>query len=454
MASHRSIGRAFLVYALLGLVIFGCSLVIKIGAAELHHVSRSDRLNGWKTLRDFENLYRPHRDSVVEILEDGDQVSLGTVVSEDGFIVTKASEFGQLLEVQLFDYRKYVPELVSVDEENDFALLKIDAEGLHAVQWADSSICQMGQWVISPHEDESQVRVGVISTHTREVPKQFGALGVVSVNANDYLTKNDLKDLNKLADILNEGNRPIDRWIRNEVSDATGAALEKDMTNPFHRSTLEDALLSDLNFFVFEKTLYSQERFEGIELRAETRTLISEQSPRRMRSVLNRMLLADAYPGLITHGNSGARILEVVSESAAEKADLKSGDVILSIDSSNVNGSIDLTRLVRQHTAGETIFISILRNGEEMKKRVSLGFFDSTFPDQDVNIALSGDISNRRTGFQEIIQHDSPLPPKAMGGPLFNLEGRAIGINIARYDRVATFALPSALVQTLINKLK
>jgi S1-C subfamily serine protease len=120
--------------------------------------------------------------SVVEILDnDGKQVGLGTVVSEDGFIVTKASEFGHLLEVRLFDYSKHVPEQVSVDEANDLALLKIRSSGLRPVDWADSADSQMGQWVMSPYEDETQVRVGVISTFTRQLPKQFGALGVVTV---------------------------------------------------------------------------------------------------------------------------------------------------------------------------------------------------------------------------------------------------------------------------------
>ncbi|MBT5927590.1 MAG: PDZ domain-containing protein, partial [Verrucomicrobia bacterium] len=138
----------------------------------------------------------------------------------------------------------------------------------------------------------------------------------------------------------------------------------------------------------------------------------------------------------------------------ADKAGLNAGDLILSLESSDVNGSTDLTRQVKQHKAGDTIRLTGTRGSEEWEKQVTLGYFDSTFPDQDVNIALSGEISDRRTGFDEVIQHDIPLPPKAMGGPLVTLDGKVIGINIARYDRVATFALPSSLVKTLIEKLK
>ena len=63
-------------------------------------------------------------------------------------------------------------------------------------------------------------------------------------------------------------------------------------------------------------------------------------------------------------------------------------------------------------------------------------------------VALSGNYANggvsiRTDNFQEIIQHDIPLGPADMGGPLLNLLGQAVGINIARVDRVTTFALPT-----------
>ncbi len=44
-----------------------------------------------------------------------------------------------------------------------------------------------------------------------------------------------------------------------------------------------------------------------------------------------------------------------------------------------------------------------------------------------------------------MLQHDLPLSPIDMGSPLLDLEGHVIGINIARVDRVTTFALPSEI---------
>jgi S1-C subfamily serine protease len=441
----------FLLLAMGGSFVFSPTDTV---AADFDYLSRSDRLNGWKTLEDFNDLFRSQRASVVEILDNGKQVGLGTIVSKDGLIVTKASEFGHLLEVRLFDYSKHIPELVSVDEVNDLALLKIGANELQPVEWADSANIQMGQWVISPHEDKTQVRIGVVSTLPREVPKQFGALGVVSVGGADYISESDLLDLRALIKRLHQGTRPIDLWLKNEISDGSIPALMKDGDDPSHQAVWLDTFLRNLNTLISRRNLYSVDRFEGVRLSPKTKIAIQDRGNRIGRPVFNRMLLVDSYPENIKPGMPGALIVEVVKDSAAENSDLEPGDVILAIDSDDVGGSQDLTRLVRNHGPGETIILSIFRDDKQLNKVVTLGYFDSTFPGEDVNIALSGEISDRRRGFQEIIQHDMPLPPKAMGGPLLTFDGKVIGINIARFDRVATFALPSSLVQTLIDELK
>lgn len=62
--------------------------------------------------------------------------------------------------------------------------------------------------------------------------------------------------------------------------------------------------------------------------------------------------------------------------------------------------------------------------------------------------------SGRLTGFPVVIQHDSPLYPEQCGGPLLNLDGEAIGVNIARFGRVESFALPADEVEGVIAKLK
>ena len=63
-------------------------------------------------------------------------------------------------------------------------------------------------------------------------------------------------------------------------------------------------------------------------------------------------------------------------------------------------------------------------------------------------------MSNRRWGFPSVIQHDTVLRPSDCGGPVVDLDGYAVGINIARAGRVASYALPVEVVNPLLKDLQ
>ena len=67
---------------------------------------------------------------------------------------------------------------------------------------------------------------------------------------------------------------------------------------------------------------------------------------------------------------------------------------------------------------------------------------------------MVGEVSLRAEGFEQVIEHDTVLHPWLCGGPLVNLDGKAIGLNIARAGRVTTYALPAQLVQRIGEDLK
>src|SRR5439155_21464335 len=66
---------------------------------------------------------------------------------------------------------------------------------------------------------------------------------------------------------------------------------------------------------------------------------------------------------------------------------------------------------------------------------------------------MGSDLSNRRGGFPFILQHDTVLKPKDCGGPLVDLDGKVVGINIARAGRTESYAIPSEKVQALLEDL-
>ena len=432
--------------------------VVHLGhAADSSYLDRADRVNGWSTRSVFEPLYQKHRASVVEILEDGHQIALGTVVSEDGFIVTKASEFGMALEVRDAANQTYVPEFISVDPKNDLALLKIKADGMKPVQWSDDATPSMGQWMISPHEDETQVRVGVVSATQRAIPKKPGALGVELMNAIDVLRLRSFKDFNEFRSKVDQQKRPVDQFLAERLSLDDS---DQDSGEGENQDSPDVRVLELLNDWIFRKRFVREEQLEGIRLSKPTEELLAKEASQEeedrfsYRSVLNLMILEDAFPELIIPQLKGGLITGVRPDSGAEKAGVLLEDVVVAVNGQKVMTSSDIIQIVQQHGPGEKLKLQIHRGKQELVKTVTLGYFDTAFPELDVNIELSGDISDRRDGYQEVIQHEIPIPPKAMGGPLLDLEGRVVGVNIARYNRVTTFALPAALVRASIEKLK
>ena len=116
--------------------------------------------------------------SVVAVLVDGRQVSLGTIVSSDGYILTKASELSDHMRCRLHDPREFDAATLAVHDRYDVALLKIDCRGLPAVQWASGRDPQVGQWLATPGMEELPVAVGIVSVPRRPIPPEKGVLGV------------------------------------------------------------------------------------------------------------------------------------------------------------------------------------------------------------------------------------------------------------------------------------
>ena len=142
----------------------------------------------------------------------------------------------------------------------------------------------------------------------------------------------------------------------------------------------------------------------------------------------------------------GVRISEVVPQAAADKAGILKGDVITKVDGRRVKKRDQVVKLVGSNDPGDVVRIEVKRKSELKSYNVTLGHRSVTFDLFNRNLQMSGPVSKRKDNFPMIIQHDLPLPKNSMGGPLFNLRGECIGLNIARVDRVTIYALPSSQV--------
>lgn len=138
----------------------------------------------------------------------------------------------------------------------------------------------------------------------------------------------------------------------------------------------------------------------------------------------------------------GVRIVGIASESPAEAAGLKEDDVLITIAGEKVSAQARVYDIVKKRQPGEIIDIHYLRKDKEESCRVRLASRTKVMNNWEGEDFANGGISLRSDDFPEVLQHDIPLLPADMGGPVANLEGKVVGINIARVDRVTTFALP------------
>jgi S1-C subfamily serine protease len=140
--------------------------------------------------------------------------------------------------------------------------------------------------------------------------------------------------------------------------------------------------------------------------------------------------------------DKGVVVEELAEDSPAQKAGLMAKDVILSVNSENVAKNAALAKVIASHRPGDVVKIRYSREGKEAECEVTLASRLHVQMNWDGEDFANHGTSLRTDNFPEVIQHDLPLNPEDMGGAVFDLQGRAVAVNIARVDRVTNYALP------------
>jgi serine protease Do len=143
----------------------------------------------------------------------------------------------------------------------------------------------------------------------------------------------------------------------------------------------------------------------------------------------------------------------------AEKAGLKPGDVIMAVNAQMVTNREQVVEALREFREGQTVKLRVQRKETQFTAEVRMMAPKAGQSEDAANSSrrfsrVRGEVSQRAEGFDQAIEHDTVLQPWLCGGPLVNLDGKAIGINIARASRVSTYALPARLVKRALDNLK
>jgi len=152
----------------------------------------------------------------------------------------------------------------------------------------------------------------------------------------------------------------------------------------------------------------------------------------------------------------GVQVFDIKPGAASYNAGLRDNDVITKLGGAVITDVASLVKTIREHRPGDMVEIEYLRSGKPAKTKATLRG-QQVSGEQAARFKMMNRLgavpSRRDDNFPSVFQHDSPLFPEHCGGPITDLDGNVIGINIARHGRAATYAIPSSHVQTILTDL-
>ncbi len=272
----------------------------------------------------------------------------GFIISADGYVVTNnhvvAPQRGgrssiESITVTMPDGKEYEAELIGRDEQSDLAVLKISrSQPFPFVKFGDSRQSRVGDWVIAignPFGLGGTVTSGIISAVYRNTGSGAAYDRYLQTDAaiNRGNSGGPMFDLN--GNVIG---------INNAIFSPTGGSVG-----------IGFAIPSEIAVPIVE-TLKTGEKVE-----------------RGFLGVASGILNEDLALSLGLPKNRGAFVSEVVGDSAAEKAGVKAGDVIVKVDNKDVTQEQPLTFIVANKKPGARVPIELIRDGKRIKVTAQLG---------------------------------------------------------------------------------
>lgn len=149
--------------------------------------------------------------------------------------------------------------------------------------------------------------------------------------------------------------------------------------------------------------------------------------------------------------SKGLEVQRVYPRSVSERTGLYVGDLVQSVNGVSLSSQFELKKFAKSLRVGQKMTLEVMRHGTPQTLTTRI---ESFAPKMLHDRWGGGPFSDRRFGFDKVIAHDSIIEPEQCGGPLVDLKGNVIGINIARSMRVASFAIPLKEVERFARIVK
>jgi S1-C subfamily serine protease len=148
--------------------------------------------------------------------------------------------------------------------------------------------------------------------------------------------------------------------------------------------------------------------------------------------------------------NNRVVLNEIIPDGAANKANFLKGDIITHINDVLIGAPSEMISELQNYFAGDRVRLRGWRADQELDVEVVLGVRPEN-SDHAADMFKSGK-SQRRDGFPAVVTHDAKLEPADCGGPLFDLNETFIGLNIARFSRSRSYAIPAEEIRQFVSE--
>jgi serine protease Do len=265
----------------------------------------------------------------------------GIIVTKDGYILTNHHIVDNADKIQVYlkdTPEPYIGEVRGTDRQTDIAVVKIDTKGknLPVATLGDSDKLRVGEFVVAighPLELTYSVTVGHVSAIARQLP------------SNSYENTNDDQEYIQTDAVINPGNSGGPLINLNGEVIAVNAMMEG---------------------YVDPITDFTQNRGIGLAIPINVAKVVKDRliaDGKFVRSIIGiHMAVPQTRDPLAILGMDGVTVTEVTHNGPADKAGLKTNDVIVAIDGKPVKTARDLRNTVTITKPGQTITVSVRRD--------------------------------------------------------------------------------------------
>ncbi|MDD3001502.1 MAG: Do family serine endopeptidase [Candidatus Riflebacteria bacterium] len=269
----------------------------------------------------------------------------GVIISSDGVIVTNnhVVKGATKIIVKTYDEEKYEAKIIGQDPQTDLAVIKVEAEKpLTAAQFADSDKVEVGEWAIavgSPLGLEQTVTTGVVSA--------VGRSGIGAATIEDFIqTDASINPGNSGGPLVNLEGKVI--GINTLIYNAPGSGIG---------FSIPSNLVAKVSQQI-QNTGQVTRPYLGITMQPITEELANHYSLKNLDGVV---------------------ILDIKSNSPADKAGLKAMDIITEFDNKPIKTTSELQKLVIQSEVNKIVNLKVLRKGETEFLKIKLEQMPQSF---------------------------------------------------------------------------